>query len=125
MREHGPRAARYALVGLANTGLYALLLWVFLWLDRVPYAVSVAIAFAICTVFHFLAHRHFTFGSTRAVTGQLGPYALMVAANYVLSVLVIAFCLDVVHVSKSVASLASAGTAAVAGYFLSSWVYRS
>ena len=122
---HRKFAARYFLVGAANTVIYSCLLWFFLKGNNFPYPVSIGFAFVIAMSFQYLANKYFTFGVTSASIGEVARYLAAAALNYVVSVLVVWVCLDILNISTLSASVSSAFAAAFAGYFLSFfWVYR-
>jgi putative flippase GtrA len=122
---HGKIALRYLLVGAANSVIYSCLLWVFLSYSDFAFAISIAFAFIIAMCFQYFANKYFTFGVNSASFGEAVRYLVAAATNYLVSVLAIWICLDILDVSKLLASLFSAFSAAVAGYFLSFfWVYR-
>jgi putative flippase GtrA len=123
--SHGKFVVRYFLVGAANTVLYSCLLWFFLKGNNFPYPVSIGFAFVLAMSFQYLANKYFTFGVTSASVVEVVRYIAAAAINYVVSVIVVWMCLDVLNTSTLSASFFSAFGAAFAGYFLSFfWVYR-
>jgi putative flippase GtrA len=119
-------ATKYTIVGIANTTLYGVLLWLFLRYTALPHAISVAFAFLIAMLFQYSANRVFTFGSNAPVRTQLPKYFVTAALNYMFTVAAVWAALDIYGTSELMAgALASVG-AAIIGYGLSVfWVYRS
>jgi putative flippase GtrA len=119
------RPIRYAIVGLANTVLYCLLLWLVLSATSLRHAVAVTFAFCVAMLFQYAANRRFTFESPRRIGPELIRYVVVAAINYVLNLGVLWLLLDVVSTSRLVAVVATGALSATCGYFLSLvWVYR-
>ena len=114
------------MVGVANTAFYSLLLWQFMSIEYLPYPVAIGFAFGIAMIFQYLANKYFTFGSIARSFSEVARYITGAGINYLISVLIVWVCLDIIHTSKLIASVFSAFLAATVGYLISfSWVYKN
>ncbi len=126
---HGHVAAilRFGVVGSLTAGLYFATMWLVEGVIGWGYLVAVTVAYFISTLFHFFANRHFTFGAGSDYLGQqLLRYSAMWLINYVITVLVVSFCVEKVGLSPYFGVCISISATAFLGYFLSRyWVFKS
>ena len=125
MQSHRVYFTRYAIVGVVNTVFYGCLIWLFLNLDIFPRFLSVAFSFVIAMAFQYTTNRIYTFRSNKPKTREVAKYLMAAFANYLVTLVVIWICLDLLSMSENLAVVFSAGIVAVFGYCLSLlWVYR-
>lgn len=89
------------------------------------YAVSISFSFILSVIFHFTANRYFTFKS-RDVNfyHQLPKYLSMVLFNYVVTLCVMYFVVELRHLSPYLGNVIAIGMTVMTGYMLSRyWVF--
>jgi putative flippase GtrA len=122
---HLTRAAKYVLVGGANTVIYTGLLYFFL--DRLAWgaAASVTSAYVLAMIFQYTANRYFTFGARGNAPRQFVRYLVSAFASYLLSLAIVEVCLGYLQVSTEVTVVICMIATAALGYVLGySWIYR-
>ena len=122
MRKLGAFVAVGGVTALIYTGLVAALFN----LMGLDYRVCVSVAYLVAIVFHFLLNRHITF---RAAEGDMLPqarrYLITAAINYIVTLAVVSFVVDLLNWSVYVGLFLALLTTIVVGYVLSkSWVFR-
>jgi len=116
---------KYAIVGIFNTLIYGVLVWLFLQWTFFPRYVAIAIAFAIAMLFQYSANRIFTFNSRQRRSAEITKYLAAAVINYALTIFVIWVAVDVLSAPKGWAAMLAAGIVAGFGYVLALfWVYR-
>ena len=85
------QAARFGLVGIANTAVGAGTTFALLWAGLGPYAAN-ASGYVAGTLFSFVANSRWTFGASPD-RARFGRFVLVIAAAYLLNLLVLALCL--------------------------------
>jgi putative flippase GtrA len=125
--KHLALFSRYSIVGIANTLVYGVLLYLFLTASVIPNWASVSCAFALAMVFQYFANRIFTFRSRSSspVRTQFSKYILVATLNYGLTLFIVETLTGGDAFSKLIASSVAAVVTAFVGYVLSAyWVYR-
>ncbi len=109
----------FAAVGAANT-LLGMVLTVFFetvlgrsW----PPAVSVALAYAVCIVFAFVAHRRLVFRVRGQVVRDFVRFVLVNSGGLVLNMAGVQVAVDVLRLPERPATVVAMGLVAVASYF--------
>lgn len=116
---------RYSLVGLANTLFYGFLLYLALSFFSFSLPFSVALSYIIAMTFHYSANRIFTFNSTNLVGGELFRYLFAAAFNYLLTLIAVAFFVDILKISVPITSALSSLIVAISSFFMSRyWVFK-
>ncbi len=125
MKVHSSLVIRYAIVGVANTLLYGLAIWLFLHLNLFPLPVSSTIAFLFSMIFQYLSNRAFTFRSRNPMASEVKKYLVTSVITYVLSSSLIWLFVDRLNAPPSLTAAAVAGITATTGFLLSHfWVFR-
>ncbi len=116
---------KYAAVGVANTFLYAGLLFVFLRYVEASKPILVALAFLLAMGFQYLVNRAFTFRSQKKIIKELPRYLVAALFNYLITLLVVYFAIDFLLISEVLASIVASLLTAVSGYLLALlWVFK-
>jgi len=120
-----PSAIKYSIIGIVNSIFYGFLVWLFLKVDILPQAVSIAIAFLAAMTFQYIANRIFTFRSSNLFSSEIPKYLTVAGFNYVLTLTIIWIFRDLIGASDFVTVLLVTIICAATGYFLSLfWVFR-
>lgn len=117
------RFGRFVLVGLICAAVDTAVVWV---LDRqsFPYGVAVTAGFFAGFLLNYVLHARFTFSVARLGAGQLVRFIAVVAANYVITLAVVAALHGMAGVDVVIAKVLSLPIVAVNGYWLSKvWVF--
>jgi putative flippase GtrA len=124
-RSDAVRPIRYAIVGVGNTILYCLLLWLLLSTTSLRHGVAVTLAFCLAMLFQYFANKAFTFRSRRRIGPEFVRYLIVALINYVLNILLVWVLLDVLAASRLVTVAVMGIVSGGCGYALSLlWVYR-
>lgn len=125
MRSMFGQPVKYAAVGVANTFLYAGLLFVFLRYVEASKPILVALAFLLAMSFQYLANRAFTFRSQKKINSELPRYLFAALLNYLITLLVVYVSIDFFLTSEVWASIIASLVTAVSGYLLALlWVFK-
>ena len=123
---HIASAARYALIGAANTLLYSVLLYAFLEHFSLGSRVSVTLSYLIAIPFHFTMSRIYVFeASAGKITGQIFRYLAFVTISFIFSLMVVTLCRDNLQMQPLVVVGVNFVATTLLGYMLSGlWVFR-
>lgn len=91
------------------------------------YEIITSIAYIFSVVFHFTANRSFTFKSRNiSMVNQLPKYSGMVLLNYLITLLVMRFTVEVLHLSPYLGNVFAITTTVGICYLLSKyWVFAN
>lgn len=91
------------------------------------YQVAVTITYLLAVLFHFSANRRFTFKAHGANLMQhLGKYACMVAINYLITLAMMHFIVEVLHFTPYAGLILSVFANTNANFLMSRyWVFRT
>lgn len=84
------RLARFALVGIAGTGTYYLILLVLVELAAVNVTVASTVAFVVVVTQNYMLHYSWTFGSTSSHTRIFPQFVAMSVTGLILNAIVMA-----------------------------------
>jgi putative flippase GtrA len=117
---------RFGLVGIVTFGVNFLSFSVFFGLLRLDYRVAVSLAYVLTVCFHFLLNKTFTFGAMEQKLRHNAPrYVLMLALNYVITIVASWLTVEVVGASPYLGVVAStAGTALSSFFVMKYFVFR-
>ncbi|EKN5912845.1 TPA: GtrA family protein [Yersinia enterocolitica] len=125
--SHALVFAKFSLVG----GMTMLIYFFFIWLIKsflgLSYIIAVSVAYFISVLFHFLASKYFTFSMPTLDYGHniIVRYLLLLLLNYLITVLVVSFCVDKLHFSPYISVCISAVFTIFTGYLLGRyWVFK-
>lgn len=117
---------RYLTVGGAAFAIYFGLLEVIFSVLQAPYAVAVAVAYAIATGFHFFANRSFTFACRRELRESAPRYVVVLLINYVLQITVLHFMYGIFGVNFYLSAGIGLAATILSGFvLLNRWVFSS
>jgi putative flippase GtrA len=90
------------------------------------YLSVVTLAFIFSTTFHFLANRSYTFNShSRSIARQLFRYVVLIVINYLITILVVRYSVEILHFHPYLGVLMSTFLTVMVGYILSHfWVFN-
>lgn len=120
------RFAKFGLVGAATAVIYFLAMWLADSIFGLNYVIVVSLAYSASTLFHFLANRYFTFSaSSGQYKRQISRYLAMWLTNYVITVLVVGFCVEELKLSHYIGVCFSVLFTMCVGFFLGRyWVFK-
>lgn len=126
MKQQSANAARYAIVGAANSLLYSTLLYVFLEFLSLNGNAAVTLAYAIAVPFHFAMNRIYVFRAAKGeIHGQLVRYAVLVALSYGVSLTVVFVGINVLNLASWAVVAANVAATTLAGFLVAAiWVFR-
>jgi putative flippase GtrA len=111
-----------ALATVLNLGLFS-----FFWEGlSLNYLTAVGMAYVLTVVFHFNVNRRFTFRSHAAnLAIHAKKYLVMVLLNFVLTLLIVRFCVEVLQLSPYFGTAASIGATVCVGYVMAKfWIFK-
>ncbi len=117
------RFGRFVVVGFVCALVDTAVVWA---LDRrlFPYGVAVTGGFFAGVILNYVLHARFTFSVARLHAGQLLRFVAVVAANYLITLAVVALLHGIGGVDVVIAKVLSLPIVAVNGYWLSKiWVF--
>jgi putative flippase GtrA len=119
LRAHRGEILRFALVGVATFALYFLSFHVCFAILGLGYKAAVSVAYVITVTTHFLLNRFFTFNAHASDLGaHAGRYALMLLLNYGITLGVMWFVVEVMHISPYLGTVASTLATAASSFFV-------
>jgi len=120
------RLVRFGLVGGATAAIYFAVLTLNLELLRASYTLAVSISYVVSVIFQFAANKYFTFGSKTTRFGrQLPKYLVLLILNYLVTIVVVKFVVEILALSAYCGVLASVPLIMVIGYVLSRrWIFK-
>jgi putative flippase GtrA len=123
---HIPAFSRYGLVGAATAAVYFAVFALLHDIIGAGYQVAVSCGYAAGVAFHFVANRNLTFRKAGGHIGaQLTKYAIVVAINYVLTLIVVGVAVEFGGLSAYLGVLAAVAITTFVGYALfARWVFR-
>lgn len=117
----------FAIVGLATAGVNFIALALLLEMLKLDYRVAVSVAYIAGVVFHFVANKSITFKQRNLIDihNQIARYLVLVAINYLLTIAIVIFVVEVLVFAPYMGLLLSMGATIVTGYLLSRfWVFK-
>jgi putative flippase GtrA len=126
VKQQRANAARYVIVGAANTLVYSTLLYVFLEVLSLNSNVAVTLAYAIAFPFHFAMNRSYVFRAAKGeIHGQVLRYAVLIALSYGLSLIIVFVGINVLNLPSWAVVAANVAATTLAGFLLAAvWVFR-
>jgi putative flippase GtrA len=126
VKQQRANAARYVVVGAANTLVYSTLLYIFLEVLSLNSNAAVTLAYAIAVPFHFAMNRIYVFRAIQGeIHGQVVRYAVMVAVTYGVSLIVVFVGINVLNLHSWAVVVANVAATTLAGFLLAAiWVFR-
>ena len=127
VKAHLARFSRFAGVGAITAAIYFSLFALLHDLFGVPYGIAVTCGYTAGVVFHFCANRNLTFNDSQGyVPSQLGKYGVVAAVNYLITIAVVRFAVEVLSLSPHWGVIAAVVITTFAGYALfDNWVFRA
>jgi putative flippase GtrA len=118
-------ATKFLLVGASSAIVYFLsftLLWEFFHLNS---KVAISTGYVLSVVVHFCGNRYFTFqAGQRHLKKQLPRYLVMIFINYLITLAVVHFVVNICLLSPYLGIAASIAATVMVGYFLSKfWIF--
>ncbi len=119
------RFLKFLAVGLTTMGVQFstfALMWDVL---HLPQRLSVSVSYVAAVTFHFLSNRSFTFRAGNAnIFKQLIRYIIVTCLNYIITIVVVDVCVEVLLLSPYIGVMAAIGTTVMTGFlFLKYWVF--
>jgi putative flippase GtrA len=112
------------MVGVINTLLYMVSLYVFLDILEWPALIGATIAFAVTIGFYYWAHRYFTFRSHGPIAPQVYRLLPVTALNYLFSTaLVTVLSRNQVMPAGWIAAISGGATAGLGYLFAYLWIF--
>jgi len=110
------------LAALVNLGSFSFF-WKFLHLD---YKIAVSIAYILSVLVHFFANRQFTFKAhTTEVRHQLQRYIVMLGTNYLFTLLIVFFVVEILAFSPYAGIVCAIGFNVTINYMMSRfWIFQ-
>jgi putative flippase GtrA len=126
VKQQRANAARYVIVGAANTLVYSTLLYVFLEVLSLNSTAAVTLAYAIAFPFHFAMNRIYVFRAAKGeIHGQVLRYAVWIALSYGLSLIIVFVGINVLNLPSWAVVAANVAATTLAGFLLAAvWVFR-
>jgi len=92
---------------------------------HLPQRLSVSVSYIAAVTFHFLSNRLFTFQAGNAnIFKQLVKYIIVTFLNYIITIVVVEVCVEILLLSPYVGVLAAIATTVMTGFlFLKYWVF--
>jgi len=122
---------RFAIASFLAIGLFAWVVYLslFFLLERyfhIRYSLATTVAYFTGTVVHFIMNRMITFQQRAGrATHQLGRYLVLLSFNYVMTMVIVSLCVEVLGLPAYYGVILSAGLSVVMGYFVShGWIFR-
>lgn len=113
------------MVGVANTLLYAALLFFFLKKLVWGNIASVSSAYVLALIFQYTANRYFTFQSKDKVPRQFGKYLVSMFISYMLSLAIVEVCLNYLKISVGITVVICMFATTILVYLIGHfWVYK-
>ncbi|WP_161808491.1 GtrA family protein [Methyloglobulus morosus] len=118
---------KFGAVGALTAGIYFSVMWVVQAYLKFSYLIAVSAAYFISTIFHFYAHRHFTFNAVNnKQSHQAIRYLLVSAINYLLTIFVVTVCVELFGLSPYIGVCYSVFVTVITGFILSRyWTFKS
>lgn len=126
MRQFFLTLSMFSFVGIATAVIYFFIIWVTFDNFGIGYIISISLAYAVSTCFHFLANRHFTFDAKFGRRDiQLLRYMVLWVINYMVTLFVVNRCVEYFGFSIYLGVCSSVLVTTFIGYFLSRyWVFK-
>lgn len=110
---------KFAHVGFLLFGVNFLIFHLFYGLFHLDYRISISIAYATGVLLHFALHRKYTFrASSQQLAQTAGKYFLMLLLNYLLTLAVSWFVVEVGRLPPSFTVVASTTVTTGTGFFM-------
>lgn len=92
---------------------------------NLEYRIAVSVSYVIAVSFHFIANREFTFAAYDGVVRkQLIRYLIVLLLNYLITIGVVTYLVDILFCSHYLAAIIAIGTTVAVGYIASKfWVF--
>ena len=117
---------RFCVVGFVTALIYFFVIGFLYDVMKWGYLPAVTLAFIFSTTFHFLANRSYTFNSnSRSIARQLFRYVVLIVINYLITILVVKYSVEILHLHPYLGVLMSTFLTVMVGYILSHfWVFN-
>lgn len=127
MKSHVQTFLKFGLIGLLTAGIYFSVMWVADSLLGFGYFLAVTAAYVAATSFQFNANRQFTFrASAEGQHKQIRRYLVLLAINYIVTVLIVSICVERLGLSAYIGVCVSVLVTVFVGYCLSHfWVFKN
>jgi putative flippase GtrA len=124
--SHALTFLKFGIVGATTAAIYFVVMWVADSILGLNYIAAVSIAYLVSTVFHFFAHRHFTFGALgNRYRHQVIRYQAMWIINYFTIIIVVGICVEQFLLSPYIGVCVSTVFTVFTGYVLARyWVFK-
>lgn len=116
----------FAFFGVATAAVYFSFLAFFLESLRIEYRTSVSLSYIIGVLFHFSSNKMITFNQNKlsGTRQQILRYIVLVAGNYVITLLIVMFAVEMLGLLPYHGVLLSMGATLLTGYIISRlWVF--
>jgi putative flippase GtrA len=125
VKANGRSMLLFPIIGALTAVVYFSLFNLMWYLLNIDYRIAVSIAYVTAATFQFFANRNLTFRSCgHRVLFQMIKYVVMVLINYVITMIVVHFVVEVLKLPPPVGVVAAIATTVVSGYLLSRyWVF--
>lgn len=117
---------KFGLVGVVTALIYFFMIWFVDFVLSFEYKVSVSIAYLVSTIFHFVANRLFTFSAAKGQKNlQLIRYLVLWVINYLITLSVVSFCVESLHLTTYFGVLIAVLFTVFLGFILARyWVFK-
>jgi putative flippase GtrA len=116
---------KYSCIGLLNTGLYSVILWVLLQKEHINIEFATIIALFFSMVFQFTMNKKFTFNSNVFSKFEILKYICLVVINYMISIGCLKILINFYQLEIELALLMNIVILTITGYLMSNyWVFK-
>jgi len=127
IRQNKISIASFVTVGILAATVHLTsfhILWKIL---QLHYRVAVSIAYVFSVLVHFFANRHFSFRNhSTKITAQLPRYLFMLTINYLVTLAVVSFAVEILQVQPYIGILLAIGCTVNISYILFRfWVFQN
>lgn len=117
--EHRVQLFKFVCIGLITFGNNFLFFQVFYKQFHWDYRIAVSLAFVLTVILHFSLHRIITFNATgRQIMHHAGKYILMLGLNYVITMIIAWFVVEILRISPSLIVVGATAVTTVINFFL-------
>lgn len=118
---------RFLFVGAASAGVQLVLLAFLLDVCNFPLDLSVSVSYVISVAVHFFGNKFFTFRSVETISRiEIVRYFSVVFINYIITVCIVWFAVQVLKSTPYIAMLASIASTVGVGFVLNKiWVFKA
>ena len=125
--EQRKQLFRFGCIGFSTFVMNFLFFYLFYKLFHWDYRIAVSLAFVLTVILHFFLHRIFTFkASDQQIAHNAGKYIFMLGINYVITMIVAWFVVEILRISPSFTVIAATAVTTVMNFFLMKYfVFKS